>query len=72
LKEAGLSWHGWHGFRRGQASNLNRLGVDDSVIQQIMRHADISTTQHNYIKVTSPESQSAMKRLAFAFAKRRS
>jgi integrase len=28
----GILWHGWHGFRRGLASNLNRLGVDDSVI----------------------------------------
>ena len=29
LKSAGLSWHGWHGFRRALASNLNRLGIDD-------------------------------------------
>jgi integrase len=32
LNRAGISWHGWHGFPRGLASNLNRLGVDDSVI----------------------------------------
>jgi Sigma-70, region 4 len=31
LKRAGIAWHGWHGFRRGLASNLNRIGVDDSV-----------------------------------------
>ena len=30
LKKAGVDWMGWHGFRRGLASNLNRLGVDDS------------------------------------------
>jgi hypothetical protein len=24
-KRAGISWHGWHGFRRGLALNLNRL-----------------------------------------------
>ena len=30
-------WRGWHGFRRGLASNLNRLGGDDSVIQAILR-----------------------------------
>jgi integrase len=23
LKRAGISWHGWHGFRRGLVSNLN-------------------------------------------------
>ncbi len=33
LARAGITWAGWHGFRRGLASNLNRLGVDDSVIQ---------------------------------------
>jgi len=27
LKRAGISWHGWHGFRRGLASNLNRLAL---------------------------------------------
>jgi hypothetical protein len=26
LKRAGLSWHGWHGFRRGLASLLNISG----------------------------------------------
>src|SRR5207302_9448342 len=29
LKAAGLSWHGWHAFRRGLATNLNSLGVSD-------------------------------------------
>jgi len=71
LKAAGLQWHGWHGFRRGLASNLNRLGIDDSVIQAIMRHANVRTTQMHYIKTTSPESQSAMKRLERAFKKSR-
>jgi integrase len=33
LRRAGILWHGWQGFRRGLASNLNRLGVDDSVIR---------------------------------------
>jgi hypothetical protein len=26
-------WHGWHAFRRGLATNLHRLGVDDLTIQ---------------------------------------
>jgi integrase len=50
LQRAGVSWHGWHGFRRGLASNLNRLGVDDSVIQRILRHSTVATTQNHYIK----------------------
>jgi integrase len=29
-------WRGWHAFRHGLATNLNRLGVDDSVIQRIL------------------------------------
>ena len=37
---AGIRWHGWHGFRRGLASNLNRLGMDDSVIQANLRHSN--------------------------------
>ena len=32
LKRAGICWHGWHRFRRWLASNLNRLGVDDSEV----------------------------------------
>jgi len=45
LKRAGITWQRWHGFRRGLASNLNRLGVDDSVIQRILRHSNVSTTE---------------------------
>ena len=26
-------WHGWHAFRRGVATNLHTLGVDDKTIQ---------------------------------------
>jgi hypothetical protein len=28
-------WHGWHSFRRGLATNLKTLGVDDKYIQAI-------------------------------------
>jgi integrase len=50
---AGLPWYGWHGFRRGLASNLYRLGVPDKVIQQILRHANVSTTARSYIKTVA-------------------
>jgi integrase len=66
LKRAGLSWHGWHGFRRGLASNLNRLGVDDSVIQRLLRHSTVATTQNHYIKTSSPDAIAAMRQFSEA------
>ena len=66
LKRAGISWHGWHGFRRGLASNLNRLGVDDSVIQRILRHSTVATTQNHYIKTALPDAIAAMKQFSEA------
>ena len=66
LKRAGIEWHGWHGFRRGLASNLNRLGVDDSVIQRILRHSTVATTQNHYIKTAAPDAIAAMKQFSEA------
>src|SRR5215510_6529428 len=66
LKRAGISWHGWHGFRRGLASNLNRLGIDDSVIQRILRHSTVATTQNHYIKTASPDAIAAMRQFSEA------
>ncbi len=43
-------WHGWHAFRRGLATNLHDLGVDDMTIQRILRHSHVSVTQRCYIK----------------------
>jgi integrase len=40
LRKAGIEWHGWHAFRRGLGSNLNRLGVSGKTIQAILRHAN--------------------------------
>ncbi len=64
LTKAGVEWVGWHGFRRGLASNLNRLGVDDSVIQAILRHSDVSVTQRCYIKTVPPDAVAAMRQLS--------
>jgi integrase len=64
LATAGTRWLGWHGFRRGLASNLNRLGVDDSVIQAILRHNDVSVTQRCYIKTNRPDAIAAMRQLS--------
>src|SRR5712692_4520232 len=38
------SWHGWHAFRRGLATNLPTLGVDDKTIQAILRHSNVVVT----------------------------
>jgi integrase len=63
FKRAGITWHG---FRRGLASNLNRLGVDDSVIQRIPRHSNVATTQNHYIKTASLDAIAAMKQFSQA------
>jgi len=69
LEKAGLKWEGWHGLRRGLASNLHALGVDGKTIQAILRHAELSTTMDIYVKTDMAASQKAMKRLEKAFGK---
>jgi integrase len=63
LRAAGLTWYGWHAFRRGLASNLSELGIPDHVIQQILRHADVQTTARFYRKTRRPAVTQAMKKL---------
>jgi integrase len=43
-------WRGWHGFRRGLATNLNRLGVQDKTIQAILPHSNLATTMNVYVQ----------------------
>jgi integrase len=59
-----LQWHGWHGYRRGLATNLKQLGIDDVVIQGILRHSDVSTTRKHYIKTVPQMATDAMQKLA--------
>ena len=61
--EARRDWHGWHGFRRGLATNLYRLGVQDKVIQNILRHSNLATTMNIYVKSVDGDSVRAMKAL---------
>ena len=56
-------WHGWHACRRGLGSNLKRLGVPDTTIQRILRHANVSTTVTYYIKTADAEVVQAMRTL---------
>jgi integrase len=63
LKGAGIEWRGWHAFRRGLATNLNRLGVSGKTIQAILRHGNLSTTMNTYVKTVDEDSKNAMKAL---------
>ncbi len=57
----GLEWKGWQAYRRGLATNLKELGVEDTTIQCILRHEDVSTTQRFYIKTAPRVAQEAMR-----------
>jgi integrase len=69
LEAAKVEWQGWHPFRRGLATNLYALGVNDKTIQTILRHANVSTTMAHYVKSTSADSRAAMKKLDKAVSK---
>jgi|SRR5215472_10447515 len=54
------SWHGWHAFRRGLATNLHALGVDDKEIQAILRHSNVGLTINVYIESVTESQVNAM------------
>ncbi|WP_035352134.1 tyrosine-type recombinase/integrase [Edaphobacter aggregans] len=64
FKANGMEWKGWHAYRRGLATNLKQLGVEDTTIQCILRHEDVSTTQRFYIKTAPQAAHEAMQKLA--------
>ena len=57
-------WHGWHAFRRGLATNLHGLGVDDKSIQAILRHSNVGLTMNVYVKSVSEWQVNAMDTLS--------
>jgi integrase len=59
-------WRWWHPFRRGLATNLHRLGVDDRSIQTLLRHSSVNTTREIYIKGVDGDAVAAMDRLEAA------
>jgi integrase len=66
----GARWHGWHGFRRGLATNLFALGVPVETAKIILRHANVATTQAHYVVLKSQrEGQAAMRKLEKAVTK---
>jgi len=68
LEQAGIEWEGWHGFRRGLATNLERIGVRESIAAMILRHANERVTRKHYIKPPSIEARAAMRLLSEAFS----
>ena len=63
LDEKFPKWHGWHAARRGLGSNLFALGVPEEVIQQILRHTNVSMTSTYYIKTVPTQVTDAMEKL---------
>lgn len=68
IESAGLSWYGWHGYRRGIASNLFALGCDDLTVQRVLRHSKVTVTRESYIKVRDEKVDAAMTKLNEAIA----
>jgi site-specific recombinase XerD len=62
LEKAEIEWRGYHAFRRGLATNLRALGVDDLTIMEILRHSDVSVTRGSCIKRVNEKSIEAMGR----------
>jgi len=63
VKLIGMDWYGWHGFRRGIASNLYELDADEKIVQRVLRHAKAHVTKDRYIKAFDPAVLAAMKKM---------
>jgi integrase len=72
IRTIGVSWHGWHAFRRGIASNLFALGVNEKIVQRILRHSKPQVTRERYIKAFDPDVIAAMKKMEATIAQLRS
>ena len=59
-----IVWHGWHAFRRGLATNLHALGVEDKTIQAILRHSTLALTMNVYVKTVGESQTNALDSLA--------
>jgi hypothetical protein len=55
---------GWHAFRRGLATNLHLLGVDDKTIQAILRHLNVGLAMNICVKAVSKSQLNAMATLS--------
>lgn len=64
LKGTGVVWHGWDSWRRGLATTLHQLGIDDKTIQRILRHSNIGVTMNIYVKSVAESQVGAMDALS--------
>jgi integrase len=53
------------GYASGNPT-LRLIGVDDSVIQRILRHSTVATSQNHYIKTALPDAIAAMRQFSEA------
>jgi integrase len=60
--KSSVRWLGWHAFRRGLATNLHAMGIDDMTIQRILRHSNVAVTQSCYIKTLDTTVDAAMEK----------
>jgi integrase len=63
-----VNWKGFHGFRRGLASNLFGMGINPKLIAAILRHGDVSSTLQWYIQTPDSETREAMQKLEAKYA----
>jgi integrase len=63
LKGSGVEWFGWHALRRGFATNLHEAGVQDKIIQSLLRHSSLAVTMAHYVKPAPQENVKAMQKL---------
>jgi integrase len=63
LKGNGVEWKGWHALRRGFATRLHEAGVQDKIIQALMRHSSLSVTMAHYVKATPQANVEAIEKL---------
>jgi integrase len=63
LKGSKVEWRGWHACRRGFATRLHEHGVQDKIIQSLMRHSSLSVTMKHYVKATPEANVEAMQKL---------
>jgi integrase len=63
LKGSGVEWFGWHALRRGFATNLHDAGVQDKIIQSLLRHSSLAVTMAHYVKPLPKANVDAMRRL---------
>jgi integrase len=63
-KKAGITkWVGFHTFRHTYSTLLKANNEDVKVVQELMRHANISTTMNIYTKALTPAKREAQSRV---------